>query len=74
MYKLVVALGLLALAAVGYAQVTGWTDCGSTAIIREIRAGPCTNTPCPFARGETYDIQFSSTASTFVEQSCVLFG
>ncbi|XP_037052529.1 uncharacterized protein LOC119086059 [Bradysia coprophila] len=63
MYKQIIALGVLAIAAVSYAQVTGWTDCGSTAIIRSIRAGPCTTTPCPFVRGNTYDIEFISTAT-----------
>lgn len=28
MYKQIIALTLLAVAAVSYAQVNGWTDCG----------------------------------------------
>lgn len=36
---------------------------GSTAIIRELRAGPCTSVPCPFVRGNTYSIEFTAMAT-----------
>ncbi|KAJ6649756.1 NPC intracellular cholesterol transporter 2 [Pseudolycoriella hygida] len=61
MFKEILAVCLIA--TVAYAQVTGWIDCGSTAIINEIRAGPCTQTPCPFSRGNTYNIALTSTAT-----------